>query len=348
MEEKIKTKSSYEKINYSLRPAKNIERKMLCEAITRLSLIQNLDKYRYIGFGSPYFTDFILLHKMFGINDLISIEKDKFNEDRFEFNKPYSCIEMMFENSHEALSKIKNWEKPSILWLDYDQRLDSKMLDDIRTFYSSASAGSMFIITVSVKPDDFERNEEGDFILEKKTLRQLRVDKLLDRVGRSRIPYTYEIDDLNLGMDENPKIIYKIIANEINAALAKQNGRLEKGSMLKYKQIFNFLYNDGTLMLTVGGIIYDEKQEHKIEEMNFPSLGFIRENEDFYYIKVPCLTFKEIRVLDSLLPKNINNQKKNPPKKTNRKIEKLPLNEEDIANYSKIYRYFPNFTESNL
>lgn len=114
-------RSSYEKINYSLRPAKNIERKMLCEVITRLSLIQSIEKYRYIGFGSPYFTDFVLLHKMFGINDLISIEKDKFNEARFIFNKPYSCIDMMFEDSHDALKKIKNWKKPTILWLDYDQ-----------------------------------------------------------------------------------------------------------------------------------------------------------------------------------------------------------------------------------
>ncbi len=51
---------SFEKINYNLRPNKCIERKMMCDALGRLSFIEHLDNYRYIGLGSPYFADFIL------------------------------------------------------------------------------------------------------------------------------------------------------------------------------------------------------------------------------------------------------------------------------------------------
>jgi len=307
--EDLRPKSSYEKINYSLRPSKNIERKMLCEVIARLSLIYSIEKYRYIGFGSPYFTDFVLLHKMFGINDLISIEKDKFNEDRFVFNKPYLCIEMMFEDSHEALKKIKDWNKPSILWLDYDQRLDSKMLDDTTTFFSLASPGSMFIITINVKPDDFEKDEDGDLIIpENKSIKQIRLEKFKNRILGSRLPY--EIDDLNLGAVEFPKLIYKIITNEIINARDDRNGGLRQQEKLQYKQLFNFLYDDGTLMLTVGGIIYNEKQRVRIEEMNLSYFDFIRETEDSYFIKVPRLTFKEIRALDTFLPKKHDSKKK--------------------------------------
>lgn len=110
-------RSSYEKINYSLRPAKNIERKMLCETLQRLSFIQKLEKYRYIGFGSTYFSDFNLLHRLLGISKMISIEKDKKNKDRFEFNKPFSCIEMKFGSSNEVLPMLK-WKEPSIVWVD--------------------------------------------------------------------------------------------------------------------------------------------------------------------------------------------------------------------------------------
>jgi hypothetical protein len=347
MDDLLRPKSSYEKINYSLRPAKNIERKMFCEAITRLSLIQNLDKYRYIGFGSTYFTDFVLLHKLFGITDLISIEKDKFNKDRFEFNKPYSCIDMIFENSHDALTKITNWGKPCILWLDYDQRLDSNMLDDIRTFFSSASAGSMFIVTVSVKPDDFDTSGDGELInTENKTINQIRLEKFKNRFLSARLPY--EIDELTLGASEFPKITYKMIDNEIIDARDKRNGGLPKNKQLHYKQIFHFLYNDGTLMLTVGGLLYNDALQNKVDEMKFKSLDFVREKEDPFFIEVPRLTYKEIRVLDSLLPKKTNSQNKISFKKKKREIKKPPLNDEDIKNYSKIYRYFPSFAESNL
>ena len=90
---------SYEKINYALRPAKSIERKMLCEVFRRLTPLGKLESYRYIGFGSTYFTDFILFHKSLGINSMISIEKDEGNKDRFNFNLPFRCINLKFGSS---------------------------------------------------------------------------------------------------------------------------------------------------------------------------------------------------------------------------------------------------------
>jgi len=40
--------SSYRDINYALRPAKAVERKMLCEAFRRLYPFGNIDAYRYV------------------------------------------------------------------------------------------------------------------------------------------------------------------------------------------------------------------------------------------------------------------------------------------------------------
>jgi hypothetical protein len=75
---------SYEKINYGLRPAKCIERKMMCEAFRRLSEFGSVESYRYIGFGSTYFSDFSLFHKHLGITNMISMEQDEHNAPRFE------------------------------------------------------------------------------------------------------------------------------------------------------------------------------------------------------------------------------------------------------------------------
>lgn len=62
---------SYRIINYPLRPAKAIERRMLCAAFERLHPFQRIERYRYVGFGSIYFSDFQLLHRQLGITDML-------------------------------------------------------------------------------------------------------------------------------------------------------------------------------------------------------------------------------------------------------------------------------------
>ncbi len=82
-------KPSFKTINYSIRPNKNVERKLIIEFLSALEQKFHISNYRYIGFGSMWFTDFILMHKALQINDMISIEESKSNEKRAEFNKPF-------------------------------------------------------------------------------------------------------------------------------------------------------------------------------------------------------------------------------------------------------------------
>ena len=170
---------SYQNINYSLRPAKAIERRMFCELFHRLSAFNPLNKYQYIGFGSTYFSDFSQFHKMLGITDLKSIEKDKENEKRFKFNIPYSCIDLQFGHSNEILPKLQFDNTPSILWLDYDYRLDSTVLEDARTFASSALESSLILITVNATQITKENTPTEE-------LKNYRYKKLVEAVGEGK------------------------------------------------------------------------------------------------------------------------------------------------------------------
>src|SRR5437879_5407175 len=105
---------SYEKINYGLRPAKSVERKMLRDAFKKLSEFGTLESYRYVGFGSTYFSDFFLFHKSLGITNMTSIEKDVANRDRFLFNIPYNCIGIEFGESGNVLPSLP-WNTRTIL-----------------------------------------------------------------------------------------------------------------------------------------------------------------------------------------------------------------------------------------
>ncbi|HYX17747.1 MAG TPA: O-methyltransferase, partial [Nostoc sp.] len=55
------------------------------DSLRCLSPFGEVAAYRYVGFGSTYFSDFILFHKSLHIEDMISIEKDKYAKTRFEY-----------------------------------------------------------------------------------------------------------------------------------------------------------------------------------------------------------------------------------------------------------------------
>lgn len=169
---------TFRKIDYRLRPSKNIERKMMIDILQRLPNIHNLKDYKYIGFGSTYFSDVKLVHKRLGINDIISIEKEKDSKPRFVYNKPFDCVDMIFEKSYDILPEL-DWSQPVILWLDYDEELEKEMLNDIKEFMTSAVAGSVIFITINAHPRNVSKKEDNDRTM---------VDEIKDNLSPELVP----------------------------------------------------------------------------------------------------------------------------------------------------------------
>lgn len=334
--------SSYEKINYSLRPAKAIERKMFCEAMQKLSHFQNIEMYHYVGLGSPYFSEFSLIHRMLGIENMTSIEKDIENSPRFEFNKPYSCVKMIFKYSNDALSDI-DWRIPLVMWLDYDSKLNYDMFKDINSFFSQALPSSMFITTIKIKPDE----PCTDKSMTHKEKNAFRIKQLKKRVGQIKLPV--DIDSRILGIAGNRKLVYAIVNDQIAEALITRNGVInDPKNKICYQQIFNFYYNDGTPMLTIGGIIFQEEQRKIVDRAKFTELGFYADGMEPFIIEVPSLTFKEIYTLNELLPDHVNAGTGVIEAEALKKSKLPKLIDDDVKKYAKVYRYFPTFTEANF
>ena len=135
-----------------------------------------------------------------------------------------------------------------------------------------------------------------------------------------------------------------MIDRQIKKSLSIRNGTNE--NQLEYKQVFNFLYKDGAAMLTVGGIIYNNSQKQAINKMKLEELKYFRSNEDIYRISCPNLTYKEIQLLNSLLPCDFNlDESQNI---TNENFKEIPIDSIDIINYAEVYRYYPNYAETNI
>lgn len=324
---------SYEKINYSLRPAKTVERKMICESLRRLHSFAKIETYKYVGFGSTYFSDFQLFHRALGINDMLSIEKDVDTQERFEFNKPYQCVRLDFRSSSEVLSEL-DLQARAILWLDYDGKLEMSILSDIDTVCSKVSSGSVLIVSVNVTSNN--EPEEAD---RKKYTSEtgLSFDKDIFRLHEfsKRVGDCSDVKGSDLRGKGLAKISRQFIQNTIESALSDRNGVLSVEKKLYHRQIFNFHYSDGAKMLTVGWLIFEENDREKLNACSFNELHFVRDGEEAYVITVPCLTLNEMRYLNAHLPLIGAST-----------VTLSGVPPSDIEQYAKLYRYFPIFTEA--
>jgi hypothetical protein len=326
---------SFEKFDYTLRPAKNIERKMLCEAFGRFTKLSPLAEYAYIGLGSISFKDFILVHERLGLTDMISIERARAKEERFSFNKPYSCIKLRWGNSSEILPTL-SWRKRSTVWLDYDSPLDSSILEDISTATLNLRSGSILVVTVDAKPErlaDSNGSDTGSNIGSK--IVKERLEALRTQIGENKLPRGTKGSHLaKWGL---AKVCRDVITNEIEETLSRRNRPLEKKRQLGYQQLFNFHYADGAKMLTVGGYFVNDDDLQKIPVGTFDDLEFVRLDEEPYLIDVPVLTWRETSYLDARLPRSAPDVAK-----------PLWLPPEDRQKYGKLYRYFPTYLEAEM
>jgi hypothetical protein len=97
--------ASFRRIDYSLRPAKHAERRMLCDIFRRLRPFGRIEDYVYVGFGSVWFSDFALFHRALGIKRMISIEQAETARDRIEANKPFQ-IPVIYNQSTNVLPTL--------------------------------------------------------------------------------------------------------------------------------------------------------------------------------------------------------------------------------------------------
>ena len=313
--------SSFEKFNYALRPAKNIERKMFCEAFGRLPRIAPLSSYQYIGFGAIGFHDFCLFHQRLGIHRMLSIEGNEAAKDRITHNIPYSCIQMRWGLSHEVLPTLA-WGERCILWLDYERPLHTRHLSDIALVCNALVSGSVLIVTVPADPG----NVDADNIAQK------RLDLLRSRVGRDRV--SSSLDGNSLAKWGMARALREIIFNEIQTTLTDRNSPLEPKAKVAFIQLFNFHYADGSKMLSVGGLLLNQEDRSRLGEQHFQDLDFYRPSIDPYLIESPILTWREIKLLDERLPASAPDVP-----------EPNWIPEQERKRYGKVYRYYPAYSE---
>ena len=315
-----------------LRPNKSVERKMVCEMLSRISAVRNVSMFQYIGFGSTYFADFSLFHRNLGITQMISIEGEGRAKNRCEFNKPFACIDLRMGESSDILPNLDFNTKDSIVWLDYDGIISDTVFSDINTVVTAIRPDSFFMLSLN-----------AEFILLKQEAESDIKQYLIDMIGEERFPNQFLDNEITSKIYLN--ILYHCIIEEIRTVVQKRNGM--EDYELTFHQVVYFVYKDGARMMTIGGFLFKKDEENeRMDKMAIHQLPYYRNSMEPFNIKCPVLSLKEIQALNSFLPREIIMDKKGEIKDED--LNNFPVENKDIKQYSFLYRYYPNFAETLL
>lgn len=321
-----KATGSFAQINYLLRPGKQVERKLIIEALHRLKVLgYDLPSYRYVGFGSIYYADFILFHRYLYISDLLCVEKRKDIRDRMHFNRPFEFIQLHMGEVAEVFPSLDRG-RPHLMWLDYDKPLNSSMLNDVESALTVLAPGSVLIITVTAQLSEVERAATDE--------------QLADRSRRLVGEYTEDFGrfvpgGIKAGMLSRrrlPRFFVDILRAQISETLQTRRDR-----RLEFLQFVNYEYADGAQMVTLGGLIDEGSQLEKIRSSDFANGLYYSADLEPKAISLPQLTIREKLWLDQHLIEL-------------REAIDIPfeLDNESVSNYIRYYRDYPEYHEALL
>lgn len=313
---------SYNIFNYGHRPAKSIERKLFVELLKEIYGVNPGKDYTYIGMGSIFFIDFKLLHKELGIENLINIEQNIEDQERFKFNRPFSCIKLKWGKSNDVLP-VEDWKGKKILWLDYETSLREYMFEDLETTFNNANSGSFYFISLNSKLDRYTTNN-GKHKLE--DFKRDFEDYIPDGINKDHLTRNY-----------STKLIHRMINSTIMSILDQRNAALNENEKLEFHQLLFLKYQDGAPMMSIGGLLLSKSDYQNFFDKNFDKLSYVRTGTDPLDLISPVVTSQELDLMNNFLPRSQKNFLKL------KKIAFIP--EPERIKYQSTYRYYPNYVK---
>ena len=309
---------SFDAVNYSLRPSKSIERQIVFDAVSMLRTELDVDNMLYIGLGSIWFTDFLMAHRLFKIEDMISIEAHDVGYQRATYNCPYATVSVRHGMSSEVLPtlledddlKARRW----FVWLDYDSPLNEAIRDDLQLLVENAPPNSILITTFNGHPMAFGRPVD-------------RIERLQAILGDA-VPDGLEKRDVKEErMQQTLATSTMRFMQSVAASMSRPGGFLPA---------FRVVYQDNAPMVTVGGVLPDQDKRAVVKEIIESDQWTAAPEKP---IRAPHLTMKEAAVLQSQLP--------DAGGITRAKVQELGFDLEDdqIEAFTTYYRQYPSFAQ---
>lgn len=309
---------SFDAINYSLRPSKSIQRQLVFDGARVLQSHLDLEHLAYVGFGSIWFTDFVMAHKLLGVDDMISIEGNEIGYRRAVFNSPFATVSVRHGFSPEVLPALYDDDliakRPWMVWLDYDYEFNESVKEDTESIIEKAPTNSIFLVT-------FNGHER-------------RYGKAVDRPTRLQELFSDVVPDELAKEDCKDERMQETLADfaldfmkSTAADIARPGG---------FVSAFRLIYKDSAPMVTVGGVLPAKGAARTTMEVigadDWPCCPAKR-------IIAPHLTIREATLLQSQLPR------REPMSREFVRSLGFDLEENQIEAFERYYRQYPAFAQ---
>lgn len=314
------SENSFKGVNYSIRPSKTIQRGLVFEGLRALQEDLDWRRATYVGMGSIWFTDFTLAHRQLGIDRMVSIEAHEIGFRRACFNKPYKFVRVKEGLTYNVIPSLYDEEtlfpkNPAIVWLDYDEELDEKKLDEIRYVVDNAKDDSVLLVTFNAKEG---RYGAGPFDRVEK-VKELFGDLVPQKIRGGRVSGMRLADTL-ADLTEKVMLSTAIAARKSNPCVSA----------------FRMIYQDTATMVTVGAVFPRAEKlsavKRRVEGRHWT--GCPEEP-----VIAPHLTSKEASVLQA------NLRKGSPLTRWDVQNLGFDLEDEQIEAFSKFYKHYPTFAQ---
>ena len=323
---------------YHLRPHKAVDRNLFCETLRHLSRIDDISRYRYVGFGSYEFDDFKMMYRNFGIEDMHSIEKELGIFVRQEFNKPYDFIKLYNKDCGTYIDESFDETQKCIFWLDFSNANDKEsQCEDIVNLFSKVSEGNIIRITLNAHANNIESNRiDAETVCDNRgsfnssdlntAKRQKRLGALRKSIG-DYLPDGVVLEDVE--SSRYPYLLMKVIRRAAYKGLSDE---------LSICPICAYTYADGQRMLTVTLRVIDRYdrgvQIDKIKGIfsDWSEFVGIGDWEKIVPVELPPLTLHEQLELSQGIKTEIAETSM-----------KTGIKKEDIEKFYKFLRYYPNY-----
>lgn len=285
---------------YHLRPNKAVDRLLFMDILRALELYCPLNQHTYIGLGGPFLEDFRLVSQMFPSLRMISIESDKETNKRQQFHLCSRQMDVVHGEFGDFLSTGFPSDSPTITWADYTD-LTRESLLEASDIARKAPPLSMIRVTVRAETPLYRElgikyNRRPQTLPKSKAKEFERfVAKYREKMEIEGATFDASIFNWDAFKENNyPTLLTRLINSVLDASSTHPK---------KYLPLHAVKYSDGTIMLSVTGVFYDEQDEDQMMEHFAKHLDdFAADPNCVEEIDVPVLTTKERLLLESLLP----------------------------------------------
>jgi hypothetical protein len=311
--------SSTNLINYSLRQNKAIERAIAFDCFAALKDVLHLENAVYVGLGSVWFADFVLAHRILGIESMISIECDPILFKRAQFNRPYRTVEVLEGKSSDIIPELLRrsdlTDRPWIVWLDFTKGITGESRDELVDLARTLPQNSILATTFNAHANTYGAP----------THRGPRIRELFGRAAP---------DHMSLDESKDRNRVMQILARAVEDYLASQ--AVDAGRQGGFVPALRLMYVDNAPMVTVAGVLPSPKNDEDVRRIVSDPSWQGRLDD---VIAVGPLTSVELHALESMLPSKAR------PTRVDVQSAGFDLEEEQLQSFVSHYLRYPQFAQ---